>query len=415
MKRFLSLMGSILSLTILAILVIAVVTSLKSSASTFAPGGYPGPQTVRSSSQPTAYPGPSGNRNSSLSQESNQEFSVPLTPVLEEGSEEVVVLSSQSTGGVQFAELQEVVIHESEPQIMTLHHLDLDDNTLVGTTSVEDGVAVVKIDLETGQSEFLTPISSQGIEDITISENHIAWVEVASTKNDFSTQLLVYDLTQRTHTVLAQGLPRHPDIKGGILTWQEYHDDRWIIYGYDLTLAERFLIAEDMGKLLFPRVCSKEWMIYLKNIQEGQPGTADLYSSNLETGESILLGQVPFPNNAAPGRHHACDGNRVAWIGIDSVNNRNTGFEQHVYDLSTYADQTLNIAIHGLSFDVLISGDILISTTGYDLRQNIAFDPFPNIPTASRNGKLLLDDNRILWITQPLNESWQLYTASIVR
>jgi hypothetical protein len=71
--------------------------------------------------------------------------------------------------------------------------------------------------------------------------------------------------------------------------------------------------------------------------------------------------------------------------------------------------------VQGLSFDVVISGDILISTSGYDLSQDTGFDPFSNTPIENTSGKLLLAGEQILWIVQPNNESWELYTATIVR
>lgn len=418
MKRFLSAVGSLLGLVVFTILVFSITANWNIQAPTSVSYGYPGPEPIKSSSQPTAYPGPG--TDSSIDQKVNQVPPLPLTPILEESTEPTVDPGSSSSGSVQgeirLVDQQEIILKGELGKIQGLYEPDSDGNTLVGKAIFEEGVAILKIDLETGAAKLLTPIISQGIEAITVSGNYVAWVEAFSTENNFHTQLIVFDLVKEEQTVLAKGLPRHPDIKDNILAWQEYRDGQWVIYSYDLAYAKQFTIAEGPDIHSFPRVCSDKWLIYLKDVQEGQPGSADLYAHNLITNEEINIGHVPFPSNAIPGRHHACDDNRVAWIGMTTATKNNeANFEQHIYDLDTRTDNILNIPIQGLSFDVSISGDILISTTGYDLSQDVLFDPFINLPTENTNGKLLFSDKRMIWIAEPYDQLWQLYTASIIR
>jgi len=318
--------------------------------------------------------------------------------------------------GVRVGPVQEVILSGGDVTVEELYNPDLDGNTLVASARVPGGITVVAVDLKTGRVERLTRVAERGVEGPHISGRYVAWIEAAPELGRDMRQMHVFDRTQRREFTVGHGLRFQLDLKDDLLVWQENRERSWNIYGYDLRANQEFVIAEGPGVLSSPRVCNKEWVTYLQH-KQGWSGVADLHAHNLTTGEDILIGQVPFPRNAAAGYQHACDGSRVAWISVKSKTITNTGsvYEQHLYDLSTRKDRVLNIPVYGLPV-LQIDGDILISTVGYDFKRDVPFDLLPHPPLDQRiGGQIVLSNERLAWTAHSPGSPQHLYTAMIVR
>ncbi len=333
--------------------------------------------------------------------------------------------------GVRVGSAREVILSGGDVTIEQLSNLDLESNILVGSARVPGGVTIVVIDLETGRVQRLTRVAERGVEGLRISGRYVAWIEAAPELGRDMRQLHVFDRSQGREFTAGYGLRFHPDLKDDILVWQENREGSWGIYGYDLGAAREFTVAEGPGVRSFPRVCNREWAIYLQH-EQGWPRVADLRAHNLTTGEDILIGQAPFPRDAAAGHQHACDGYRVAWVSVrteqytgqevdpttgkaETVTNTRPVYEQHLYDLTTREDRILDIPVHGLPF-LQLDGDILISTIGYDLKRNVPFDLLSRLPLDQRvGGQMALSNERLAWTAHPPGGPQRLYAAVIVR
>ncbi len=318
--------------------------------------------------------------------------------------------------GVWVGPASEVTLTGEDITIEALSNLDLDDDTLVSRASVRGGgITIVTVDLRTGQVQRLSQVAERGIEGPRISGRHVAWAEYPVQMNDVG-QLHVFDLMQTREFTVEQGLIHWPDLKDSLLVWQESHASGIGIYGYDLATNQAIAIAVGPAIYSFPRVCSRQWVIYLKQgLQEHWPSIVDLHAYNLLTGEDILIGQVLFPRSASVGQQHACDGQRVAWLGARATGATLT-FEQHLYDLATRTDRILNLPNPGAAYHVLIEGDFLISVVGYDLQRDIPFNVLWGLPPDQiTGGQLVLSNNRLAWTAQPYGGSQHLYTAFIIR
>ncbi|MER3513183.1 MAG: hypothetical protein C4310_01210 [Chloroflexota bacterium] len=229
-------------------------------------------------------------------------------------------------------------------------------------------------------------------------------------------ELHVFDLTRTREFTVGQGLFHWPDLNDGLLVWQEGRGGGIGIYGYDLATNRTLTIAQGPFLHSFPRVCSRQWVIYLKQgLPEHWPSIVDLYAYNLLTGEDILIGQVLLPRNASAGQQHACDGRRIAWLGVRETDATLT-FEQHLYDLATRTDRILDLPNPGAAHHVLIEDDLLISMVGYDLQRDVPFNVLWGLPLDQiTGGQLALSNNRLAWTTQPYGGSQHLYTAFIIR
>ncbi len=337
--------------------------------------------------------------------------------------------------GVRVGPVREVILSRGDVTVEELYDPDLDDNTLVASARVPGGITVVAVDLETGHVQRLTRVAGRGIEGPRISGPYVAWIEAAPELGRDMRQIHVFDRTQRREFRIGHGLRFQPDLKDDLLVWQENRERRWGIYGYDLRVNQGFVVAEGPGVHSFPRVCNNEWVIYLQH-EQGWPGVADLHAHNLTTGEDIVIGQVPFPRDAAAGHQHACDGQRVAWISVKMKQQSNQEvnptrgssegatlmtpvYEQHLYDLAARKDRTLNMPAYSFA-SLLLDGDILISKigydVGYDLSRDVPFSIYPGFPPdQSTGGRLLLSNSRLVWISSTLfGVPQRLYTALIV-
>jgi hypothetical protein len=318
--------------------------------------------------------------------------------------------------GVWVGPASEVVLSGADIAIEALYNLDLDGDTLVSRANVrEGGVTVVTVDLKTGQVQRLSPVAERGVEGPRIAGRYVAWVEYPLQMNEVG-QLHVFDLTQAHEFIVEQGLIHGPDLKDSLLVWQESRGNGIGIYGYNLATNQAIIIADTPAIHSFPRVCSRQWVIYLKQgLQEHWPSIVDLHAHNLLTGEDILIGQVLFPRSASVGQQHACDGQRVAWLGARATGATLT-FEQHLYDLATRTDRILDLPHPGAAYHVLIEGDFLISMVGYDLQRDVPFNVLWGLPPDQiTGGQLVLSNNRLAWTAQPYGGPQHLYTAFIIR
>jgi len=319
--------------------------------------------------------------------------------------------------GVRVGSPKKVAVSRRDVAIEYLYNSALDGDMLVSSARMQGGVAVVAINLNTGRVQRLSRVAKQGIEEPHISGRYVTWVESVSEPNQIVRQLHVFDLVQTREFTVGQGSHYYyqQDLKDNLLVWQDYRGQGWGIYGYDLTSAQNLTIVEGPGIYSFPRVCSKEWIIYLQNVQEDWPGTANLRAHNLATGEDIPIGQIPFPQDVTAGEQHACDGSRVAWIGIQMEQSAPI-YQQHVFDLGTRSDRVLNISIRALP-SVLLSGNVLISSVGYDLARDVPFSVFSNVlPEQFHIGsKLLFSQDRAVWIVAESDGSQGIHSAPIIR
>lgn len=333
--------------------------------------------------------------------------------------------------GVRVGPPSEVTLSGADVTIEQLYNPDLDGGTLVASARVPSGITIVAVDLETGRVQRLTRVAERGIEGPRISVPYVAWIEEAPELGRDMRRLHVFNRVQRREVTIGHGIRFQLDLKNDILVWQETRDRSWAIYGYDLRANREFVVAEGPGARSFPRVCNNEWVIYLQHEQDW-PGVADLYAHDLATEKDVFIGQVPFPRSAAAGYQHACDGYRVAWMSVrteqytgqevdpitgksETVTNTIPVYEQHLYDLTTREDRTLDIPVHGLP-SLQLDGDILISTTGYDLKRDVPFDLLSRFPPDQRvGGRMALSNERLAWTAHPPGGPQRLYTALIVR
>lgn len=333
--------------------------------------------------------------------------------------------------GVRVGPVREVIPSGGDVTVEELYNPDQDGTMLVASARVPGGITIVAIDLETGLVQRLTRVAGRGIEGPHISGHYVAWIEPAPELGRDMRQIHVLDRTQGREFTPGYGLRFQLDLKDHLLVWQEKRDRGWGIYGYDLVTGQELTVAEGPDVRSFPRACSSEWILYLQH-KQGWPGVADLHAHNLTTGEDILIGQVPFPRDAAAGHQHACDGPRVAWMSVkreqytgqevepttgksETVTTIIPVYEQHLYDLTTREDRILDIPVQGLP-SLLLDDNILVSAVGYDLKRDVPFDLFSHFPLdQSVGGQLTLANDRLVWTASPLGGPQRLYTALIVR
>ncbi len=319
--------------------------------------------------------------------------------------------------GVRIGSPNKSSISWADVSIEHLYNPALDGDLLVSDAKVPTGTAVVAINLKTGRILQLSQTRGQSVEEPHVSGRYVAWIESASGSDTTARQLHVFDLTQSQESVVGQPrLPYQLDLKNDIMVWQDYRGQGWGIYGYDLSAAREFTIAVDSTNTLSaPRICSKAWVIFLQNIQQGGGGTADLHARNLATGEDILIGQTPLTQDSMAGDQHACDGNRVAWVGVQNQASEPI-YRQHIYDLNTRSDRILDFQIKTLPAVRLI-GDVLLSSVGYDLAKDVPFSARPNIrPEQFRIGSAtLLTRDKVAWIVNEPDGTQGVYTAPITR
>ncbi len=319
--------------------------------------------------------------------------------------------------GVRVGSPNKASISWADVAIEHLYNPALDGDILVSDAKVPAGLAVVAINLKTGRILQISQVRAQGVEEPHVSGRYVAWIESVSESDTTARQLHVFDLVQsREFVVEQQGLPYQLDLKNDIVVWQAYRGQSWGIYGYDLNAAREFTIAVDSTSThSAARVCSKVWVIFLQNIQRGGVDTADLHARNLTTGEDVFIGQMPLTQNSTAGSQHACDGNRVAWISVQTQDSTPI-YKQHIYDLNTRSDRILDMQIKTLPA-VRLNGDVLLGSVGYDLARDVSFNVAPGTrPEQFRIGSApLLSRDKVAWIVNEPDGTQGIYTAPITR
>lgn len=313
-----------------------------------------------------------------------------------------------------------------------LSFADWDGARLVARAEVQGEVAVVLVDLTNGQIRLLSQLSERGAVSPHISGRYVVWADPVP-EGDLL-QMRVYDLrTDRLFSPYVPGYYHQLDFADGIAVWQDYRDNKWGIYGYNVRASQAITIGQ--GNLGCPQI-SYPWVIYLDtNLPSaGSPvNTARLWVYHLRTAERLSLGLVFNPNDATACSYHAIDDNRVAWLGLreeqgtesethpetgqtEIVTTANLAYEPHVYDLHTRTDRILNIPIQWPP-RTLLSGDVVVfGNVGFDLASDIPFNVILDSQWADVPGlPLLLSDDQVVWLTNLVEGSPQIHIALIIR
>jgi hypothetical protein len=428
MKNILSRMSSLLALLVLGGLIALFAFSLKqgtflqSVASQTQPGGYPGPS--RQLDSITPYPGPA------TGEEKQTSFSnlTPLPQLVEELITPSQLPTSLPDRGVGISIPTEVEIAlEGTENLMTgsttdgLFAPDLDGTLLVAKARSGNDVFLVILDIQNGRIDYSLPIINNDSEAPHIAGKYVAWAESVPNSDSNIKQVLLLDLEKGSTRTIWRGNLHQLDLKDEILIWQEYRGTSWGIYGYDLANEQELTIAQGTGIFAWPRICSRNWVVFMHYPHEPEPrqlDSAELLTHNLQTGETFPVGQIPLSDSPTTGRSHDCDGTRIAWASFSSNTETGPMAQQHVYDLQDRRERILDIPVQGWGTRVVIDGDILLSTVGYDFNRNVSFSLWSNDIPIEQRGQILLSDNRLAWIADsPAGDagSPHLYTATIIR
>jgi len=408
MKRLLNVVGGVLSLVVLGALAVVLVLMLRGTASGLAPAAQSFASPIErafDSPIPTSRETP------------RVEFVQPVTP------------TPLPDRGVRAGPSREIVFSGNEVAIEQLYHGDLVGDALVALAQTSNGRAIVAVDLQTGDASVLAWDEEKRIRDLHSSESDVVWTEPAPELGRDAVELHALNRGQGSASIVARGHILQLDLRDGVLAWRGIRDGAQIIEGYDLRSGRAFTVAEARSDLpLYPRVCGREWVIYLRNSSSQK--TADLYAHRLWTGDDVLIGRVPFPREAQVGEQHVCDGDRVAWIGQRTEQHRAEEgertivypvpvYEQHLYDLSTRTDRVLDTPVRMLPIHVQLDGDILFSNISYDLRRDVPFSPCASFPYEQTiGGQVLVSSEQLLLISgipYGTNVRRRLYVAPIVR
>ena len=301
---------------------------------------------------------------------------------------------------------------------------DVDGDILVaGARAVGGGQVIVAVDLNTGQARRLSAVTDRISSEPHISGRYVAWTEeVEGTGRE---EMRLFDLEANCGGAPNSPMDARPrfDIRGGLMAWRGTVDSVLGLYATDLEQHQRFTIDASPGSL-DPRVCSKEWVVFLRNIQQGTPsggaGDAELVAHNLTTGEQFLIGHVPYPATASAGKHHACDGRQVAWVEVAATTEQQASpFRVNLFDLSTRANRVIPLP-SGASYlpSVEIEGDVLRAGAMIDLKTDAPVNAAFDLPQAVRGsgGYSMLSSERITVVAGGLfGTSQSIYTARIER
>ena len=428
MKRLLNILASVASLLILGLLASRLVLMRDQSSTLAAPGTFQSPVekplpitpafTVLLELTPAPpFPGESRPFQSPLI-EPTPIGVLPSTPFPDRG-----IYVSASTTLTPLAD---------ESTIDRLSFPDWDGTELVARAEAKGKVAVVLVDLTNGQMHLLNQLSERGAVSPHISGRYVVWADPVP-EGDLL-QMRVYDLrTDRLFSPYVPGYYHQLDFADGIAVWQDYRDNKWGIYGYNVRTSQAITIGQ--GNLGCPQI-SYPWVIYLDTnlSSEGSPANiARLWAYHLRTAERLSLGLVFNPNDATACSYHAIDDSRVAWLGLreeqntksetnpetgqtEAVITANPAYEPHVYDLRTRTDRILDIPIQWPP-RTLLSGDVVVfGNVGFDLASDIPFNVIPDPQWANEAGlPLLLSDDRVVWLTNLVEGSPQIHIAPIIR
>lgn len=426
MKNLLNRTGSLLILLVLGSSIALFVFSLKqgeflqSVGGQAQPGGYPGPS--RQMDSITPYPGPA------TEEEKQTGFSnsTPLPQLVEEPITSSQLPPSLPDRGVGISVPTEVALEGAENLMSSstaggLFAPDLDGTLLVAKARSGSDVFLVVIDTQNGRIDYSMPIINNDSESPHIAGKYVAWAESIPNSDSNIKQVLLLDLEKGVTRTIWQGNLHQLDLKDEILIWQEYRGTSWGIYGYDLANEQELTIAQGAGIFAWPRICSRNWVIFMHYPREPEPrqlDSAELRTHNLQTGETFPVGQVPLSDSPTTGRSHDCDGTRIAWASFSNNAKVDPMAQQHIYDLQDRSERILDMPVQGWGIRVVIDGDFLLSTVGYDFNRDVSFSLWSNDIPIEQRGQILLSDNRLAWIADPPAgdaDFPHLYTATIIR
>jgi hypothetical protein len=320
--------------------------------------------------------------------------------------------------GVRIAELVEISVSPTlriaEGESFRLINLDLDGHTLAGVVDSEDKVAVVTIDLETGQRRFLAEESRAAVYRLRTSKKYIVWS--MSWRDDARGILHVYDLQTGQTSRIAEHIYDF-DISGDTIVWSQVGDG-WDIWGYNLAQLEAFPIVahpdSQTGSLI-----SEHWIVYRDAADRSEDGIG-LYAINLDTGEDIRLGTIFSSSSQYVPPLYTIDAPWVVW---------STEATLHFYNLETHTTYSVPVEACFSSTSrpeyLALSENTLIFTCGQRMGYDIERDVFFSLPlhtSETLDGEIegcTISGNRLVWVlTKDVfgsQEQSHIYTAQIER
>jgi hypothetical protein len=316
-------------------------------------------------------------------------------------------------------------------EILQLYAVDLDDANSVGLAQLDEGTAVVLINLESGQSKYISQVSPIGPILPQISGNDVVWVERAAEGELHAIQ--VHNLANnQTYSPLEILHYTTFELDEGIIIFSEYRNDEWGLYAYALSAAQETRVAS--GPIGCSRI-SYPWITYLEHSfgENGQPAdTAELRAFNIESTETLTLGTVFAPNESTPCSFYAVGHDYVTWMTVNPdpatasqaypalnetvpIEAVQLVLELRAYDLHQRVERVVDMPTQERS-PMLLSGNVLIvGSVGFDLTNNLPF----NIAVGDEGGEdlgppVLFSNSRLVWM--PIAGTHQsFYTASIKR
>ncbi|MGC9023535.1 MAG: hypothetical protein ACP5NB_01670, partial [Chloroflexia bacterium] len=225
------------------------------------------------------------------------------------------------------------------------------DDTAVGIIVGEGTESqVVIVDLITGRMrQISSAVDTAYKASARISGRWVVWIEsIRTPEGRWEYWLKGYDLEQN-HEFRLDAVPVGvEDMWGDVVVWVEREKSpspycQGNVLAQNLATGQKWTVATSLFCSAYPRIFGM-WVIYMKpgenwdEIKDQKYGKyLDLRAHHLETGEDLLIGEVPLPPDASAGTHHAIVGNKVVWI--RHLPNYET--ELRVYDLETRTDRPL--------------------------------------------------------------------------
>jgi hypothetical protein len=215
--------------------------------------------------------------------------------------------------GVRITTPRVVTIAGGDVTVEALFDGALDGDTLVSVASVSGGYTLVAIDLQYRSGQRLLPISQRQFGQVRISGSYLIWHEA-------DRQVHVFDRRR----MVESALPARPtnsrqlDARDGLIVWSEPRDGHSQLLLYDLSSPQTITVVAENGiHYAFPRVCSRDWILYSTwqpvDGSAAAPRVFDLYARNLSTNTDIRVGEIPYPLTAFDGRQQDCEGRWATW------------------------------------------------------------------------------------------------------
>lgn len=304
-------------------------------------------------------------------------------------------------------------------ELKRLFSPDLNGTRMVAQAEVDDGIAIVLIDLETNQTHLLsTPRELQGAAP-SISDESVVWAEPVDIAQSLF-QLQVYDLqTSNLTTPYVPDYYHHLDFADNVAVWEGYLNETQGIYGYNIKTVQGITIAQTLVGC--PRI-SYPWVIYLDYNTDtlGQrrlDQVAKLWAYHLETQEKLFIGLTFNPNDSTVCSYHAIDTHWIAWFGTNSESSQNADtYAPFVYDLNARSVYIPNIPIQWPPRVLLSENTAIFGNIGLDLVNHKSFNVIPIPEVTDMTGiPLLLSQERLVWLWNAGIGTQRIYQSRIVQ